>query len=58
METEKLALGAIKEVASDICDNYCKWPETIEPDKEEELYKICDECPFDRLYKIQRGLTK
>lgn len=34
----------LEEVCEEICDNYCKYPCQIED--EEELYKICENCPL------------
>lgn len=37
----------IEEVKTEMCDNYCKYPNEIKDD--EELYDICEKCPLGRL---------
>lgn len=42
----KTAIKIIYEVCEDICDNFCKYRETINEDCE---CVMCDKCPLDRL---------
>lgn len=37
----------LEEIKAEICDQLCKHREKIED--EEELYKICENCPLGRL---------
>lgn len=37
----------IEEVSVKICDDYCKYPNMCR--KEDDLLKICDECPLNKL---------
>lgn len=37
----------LENIASQICDDYCKYPN--EMNTEEELYEICEDCPLGRL---------
>lgn len=39
----------LEEVINDMCDKYCKYPEQFTGDEEDELYKICDSCPLNKL---------
>lgn len=42
----------LEDICSDICDNYCKWPEKYETDNEsqERMYEEhCDKCPLLRI---------
>ena len=42
----------IEEVKNDICNNYCKYPDTWDEEKEGvELInsEVCDKCPLNRL---------
>lgn len=42
----------IETVWSEICDNYCKYPQIWDAEKEgAELYEseICNACPFNKL---------
>lgn len=46
------ARKTIEEVADEICNEYCKWPELWDEEKEGcELgeSKICEGCPLNRL---------
>lgn len=37
----------LDDIATKICDDYCKWPGICQ--KEEDLYKICEnDCPLNR----------
>ena len=48
MEERKQTISEIiEEVKTDICDNYCKYPNEIRD--EDELYDICKKCPLVRL---------
>lgn len=57
MSKEKMDLQTyiaveLKRVKSEMCDNYCKYTETWDEEKEgRELYtsEICDNCPLCRL---------
>ena len=44
---EKTISQILEEVASSICDDYCKFPNECK--SEEELYEICEDCPLGRL---------
>lgn len=47
-----IAQSTIEEVTADICERFCKYPETWEPESEGvELYEreICKNCPLNRL---------
>lgn len=51
-KTEKSIAEIISEVSDDICNNYCKYPETYDEEKEGvELCEseICQNCPLNRL---------
>ena len=37
----------IEEVIVKMCDDYCKYPNMCR--KEDDLMKICDECPLNKL---------
>ena len=47
MEDNKTITKILEEVAAKICDDYCKYPYQF--DSEEELYKVCETCPLERL---------
>lgn len=57
MSKEKMDLQTyiaveLERVKSEMCDNYCKYTETWDEEKEgRELYtsEICDNCPLCRL---------
>ena len=40
-------LERFMDIVSGICDHYCKYPDQIKD--EEELWKICEECPLNKL---------
>ena len=45
-------VNILEEVVDDICNNYCKWPEKWDEEKEgKELSdsEICDNCPLNKL---------
>ena len=46
-DREKSVSEIIEEVVVKICDDYCKYPDICK--KEDDLMKICDECPLNRL---------
>lgn len=39
----------IEEVKTEICDNYCKYPDLFSAEEEEVLLGMCEECPLGRL---------
>lgn len=45
---EKTVSEIIEEVRSEICDNYCKYMDSVVSD-EEVILKHCDDCPLNRL---------
>lgn len=47
--TPKTITGLLNKLASDICDNYCKYHEGYTEDEEAELFKHCEECPLNML---------
>ena len=47
MSKEKTISQILEEVASRICDDYCKFPNECK--SEEELYEICEDCPLGGL---------
>ena len=58
MEEEKKITTILSEIADDICDNYCKYPDMYVPKNpgddvdllEETMYtEICAKCPLVRL---------
>lgn len=52
METEKSIAKILEETAEEICNNYCKWPDTYDEEMEGcELSEssICKDCPLNRL---------
>ena len=49
---DKTITKMLEEVSNDICNNYCKWPEQWDAEKEgQELCEseICASCPLNRL---------
>jgi len=49
---EKTITNQIQEIAEDICNNYCKWPDLWDEEKEGmELMdsEHCQNCPLNRL---------
>lgn len=40
-------MSVIEEVLEEMCDRYCKYP--YELVDENQLAKICDKCPLNRL---------
>lgn len=49
-EESKTVVGLLNKVASDMCDNYRKWPEKCGEDNEKELYEEhCEKCPLGKL---------
>ena len=52
IEKQKSIVEILNEVVDDICNNYCKWPEKWDEEKEgKELSdsEICDNCPLNKL---------
>lgn len=43
----KIISDMVNDVAMKMCDDYCKYPDMVKD--EEELRKICDRCPMNRL---------
>lgn len=37
----------LEEVAAEICDEYCKYPNELA--SQEELEKICEKCPLEKI---------
>lgn len=37
----------LEDIATKICNDFCKYPDMCK--HEEDLYKICDECPLNKL---------
>ena len=48
-ENEKTATQIIEEVKAEICDKYCKYPESKDKDQDEIIDKICVNCPLGRI---------
>lgn len=48
-DTPKTIIGLLYSLATDICDNYCKYPERYTEDEEEQLLKHCEDCPLNML---------
>lgn len=46
--TQKSVTELIDEVLSEICSNYCKWPDQVE-NLVELLDKYCENCPLLKL---------
>ena len=46
-EQKKTVVQIIEEAVAEFCDNYCKYPNEIE--RQEELDKICEKCPFEKI---------
>lgn len=42
----------IEDVVMKMCDDYCKYPE--ETFDQDELDKMCDACPLNDLWDLQR----
>lgn len=52
MEKQKTITQQIEDIVTDICNNYCKYPDTWDEDREGcELSEseICANCPLGRL---------
>lgn len=47
--TQQTIPEIIEEVKTEICDNYCKYPELFSAEEEEVLYGMCEDCPLGRL---------
>ena len=47
---EKSVTQIISEVAEDICDNYCKYRETVDDDALCDVIRDGGKCPLDKLY--------
>ena len=47
MKEKKTVVQIIEEAVAEFCDNYCKYP--YEAKSQEELDKICEKCPFERI---------
>ena len=43
----KTMKAMLEEMAAEICRDYCKYPNEIE--SQEELDKICEKCPFEKI---------
>ena len=43
----KTITGMLEEIAAEICDDYCKYPNEVA--SQEELNKICAKCPLERI---------
>ena len=37
----------LEEIAAEICDEYCKYPNELA--SQEELNKICKKCPLEKI---------
>lgn len=50
-EQKKTVSEIIDEVRLEICDNYCKYMDSVvsDEDYEEVILKHCDDCPLNRL---------
>ena len=46
-EQKKTVVQIIEEAVAEFCDHYCKYP--YEAKSQEELDKICEKCPFERI---------
>ena len=47
---EKNLMRVIEEVCEDICDNYCKYSETVDENFECEVIRSGEGCPLDKLW--------
>ena len=47
--TQQTIPEIIEEVKTEICDNYCKYPELFSAEEEEVLLGMCEDCPLGRL---------
>ena len=64
MSENKTIMQQLEEIMSDVCDNYCKWPEhyncSVYNDEafEKLIEEKCDNCPltlfFQERYEKQR----
>ena len=43
------AINILDDIASQICDEYCKYPHQFSDDDQGGLYVICESCPVNRL---------
>lgn len=39
----------LEDIASQMCDNYCKYPEQFQGDPDEMFEEVCSKCPMTRL---------
>lgn len=46
---KKIDSVVIEKTCEDICDNYCKYGETVDEDGECDIIRGGNECPLDRL---------
>lgn len=44
---KKTIYKIMEEVVTEMCDKYCKYPESVK--EEDELYEICEKCPLNKL---------
>jgi hypothetical protein len=44
----------LEEILTEICDRYCKWPDTWDEEKEEMtlMDAKCADCPLNRLEEL------
>lgn len=47
MAENKTIPQLLEDIASEICDHYCKYPEQYQGDKQDDLFnEHCDNCPL------------
>ena len=46
---EKTIYDLLDEVATAMCDKYCKYPESYEGNYDEMLEEVCAECPMSKV---------
>ena len=49
MTEQKSAVSILVEACADICDNYCKYPESCS--SEDELEEHCERCPMNKIFE-------
>lgn len=49
-EQPRTVAGLLSDIAADICNNYCKYPERYsEKEYERQLNEVCSSCPLNKL---------
>lgn len=57
IEIKKFQSSLMEDIASEICDQYCKYPDTWDEDKEGQsmIDAICNHCPLVIGGKYEEG---